>query len=154
MVLWPSPRAGVSSASSSWSKKEKSWWKWAKLLPQLPPSCFSLSPQGGMEDTQVIGGVSASTHTTNLTAGWTIPMTGPGSPARDRILAYPQPLKSWLQLDHKIQVAHPCIAHFCAYKTAQTPLKNMSQDSDSEFQYKVWSKERTIVIPLLLDRRL
>lgn len=61
----------------------------------------------------------------NFIAGCTVPMTGPGSPERDRILACPQPLKSWLQLDQKIQVAHLCIAHFCAYKTTQTPLKNV-----------------------------
>jgi len=71
----------------------------------LPP--FPAPPQGGMEDKRVPSSGPMSVilkgegeeslhqqHTAASAARWTIPVTGPGSPARDRALAHPQPLKS------------------------------------------------------------
>lgn len=146
--LWPSPEAAVNSVSSPCSKKQKGWWKGTKLPLSSHWVWMLLSTsQGGMGDKRVLSSSPESvtpegrkekslstTHTTASTVGWTIPMTDPGSPARDGTLIHPQPLKSSSQLDCRIQVAHFCITPFCTYKTVQTWLNKNCQDYDSEFQ--------------------
>lgn len=162
-----SPGAGVNLASSS-GRKKKHWWKRTKLFPQLlGTSGISFFPlQGGMEDKWVLGSGPESVileggkerHLSinsycSLYCRVDYPHERSCSPARDKTLAHPQPLKSQLQLDHKIQVVHLDIGHFCTYKTVQAQLNKKRRNCDSEFQDKVVGQGRTVMTPLLLDSR-